>query len=108
MGSLRQTLEGHSNEITVIAFSPDDKQLETESGLVELQDSETNVSSLLPQHIYDIFIKDDWIVRDNKRVLWLSFEYRKTCLSVQESKLVLGYTFGRITLLAFNFPKLNQ
>ncbi len=82
--------------------------MKTDSELVKLRGSKTDVSSLQSQRIDGIFVKHDWIIRDIERVLWLPFEYRAECSSVQDSKLVLGHVSGQVTLLAFDFPKLNQ
>ncbi len=94
--------------INSLSFHQDSRYLETDSGLVKLRGSKTDVSSLQSQRIDGIFVKHDWIIRDTERVLWLPFEYRAECSSVQDSKLILGHVSGQVTLLAFDFPKLNQ
>ena len=107
-GSLQRTLEGHSSSVTSIAFSPDGTQLETEKGFINLQGNKTNAASLHPLSVYRIFVKNEWIVQDNKRLLWLPFEYRAVCSDVQGDKIVLGHASGQITLLKFDFSTLNQ
>ncbi|MCJ1280582.1 hypothetical protein MMC21_008411, partial [Puttea exsequens] len=94
--------------INSLSFHKDSRYLETESGLVKFRESETDNSSLQPQNIHGIFLKHDWIMRDTERVLWIPFKYRARCSNVRDNKLVLGHASGRVTLLTFDFSRLNQ
>ena len=107
-GSLQQTFKGHSKTIESVAFSLDGTQIETESGFINLQSDEINTPSVYPKYVYRIFVKEDWIMRDTERILWLPFEYRANCSNVEDYRIVLGHTSGQVTLLKFDFSTLNQ
>jgi WD40 repeat protein len=51
MGAARQTLEGHSDSVTSVAFSPDGKQVVSGSHdrTVRLWDAETGAARQMPQ-----------------------------------------------------------
>jgi WD40 repeat protein len=77
-GAQLQTLEGHTGFVNSVAFSPDGKQL----------------SPLL--------VSNDWVVEGDTKILWLPPDYRSpTCLAVRNKTLVLGYSFGRVSIIGF-------
>ncbi|KAF2681096.1 hypothetical protein K458DRAFT_392324, partial [Lentithecium fluviatile CBS 122367] len=60
-GAHRSTLEGHSDWVRAVAFSPDGKHIRTDRGDIALPSPTTPLPSVpLPQPSY-IFVEDQWI-----------------------------------------------
>ncbi|PVH71132.1 hypothetical protein DL98DRAFT_577528 [Cadophora sp. DSE1049] len=74
-GAALQTLEGHSDLVNSVAFSPDGKLLLT------------------------LRIRNNWLVDGIKNVLWLPTDYRPTCEAVWDEIVILGHSSGRISFL---------
>ncbi|KAH7398613.1 hypothetical protein BKA66DRAFT_407932 [Pyrenochaeta sp. MPI-SDFR-AT-0127] len=93
------TLEGHTNQISAVAFSPDGRCLHTNQGNLPLPSP--FFSSLPPQSTQSscIFIQDQWVSFDQQQVLWLPSEYRPTCATVHKDLVCLGHSSGRLSLL---------
>ncbi|KAE8410476.1 hypothetical protein BDV36DRAFT_289565 [Aspergillus pseudocaelatus] len=83
-GADLQTLEGHSDLVTSLTFSPDGRLL---------------ASGSYDHTIY--LTHKDWLAEDGKQVLWLPPEARPTCSAVRENQVVLGHTSGRISFIGF-------
>ncbi|KAK3905905.1 NWD2 protein [Staphylotrichum tortipilum] len=73
-----QTLEGHSNWVSTVAFSHDSKTLAS---------GEDNT----------------WITWDSHNFLWLPPTYRPGYSDITASIVAIGYPSGRVLLLAFSF-----
>jgi WD40 repeat protein len=65
-----QTLEGHSNTVSSVAFSS-----------------------------YSITVLDNWVIKDKKPVLWLPPDYRPTSVAVWNKTIVIGHSLGGISIL---------
>jgi WD40 repeat protein len=76
-GAALQTLEGHSDWVRSVAFSPEYK-------------SEPALS-----------VAKDWVVEKGTKIVWLPPDYRATCEAVWNKVVVLGHSSGRISLLEF-------
>jgi WD40 repeat protein len=76
-GALQQTLEGHTDSITSVAFSPDSK--------------------LLPS----LQVFNYWVVEGDTNILWLPPGYRKTSSATWNRSLVIGHSSGRISFFCF-------
>jgi WD40 repeat protein len=72
-----QTLEGHSDSVYSVAFSPDSKGEEA------------------------LLVSNDWVVEGKGKILWLPPEYRATSMAVWNRIIVLGHSSGRISVLEF-------
>ncbi|EAQ91099.1 hypothetical protein CHGG_03034 [Chaetomium globosum CBS 148.51] len=98
-GAHRQTLEGHGNSVSAVAFSPDGKCLETDRGLLSITGNSEASSSSGGQKPASgfLFVDDDWVIINGKRVLWLPADYRATCVAVHGHALILGHSSGRVT-----------
>jgi len=141
--SLLQTLEGHTESVNAVAFSPDGKTvasgsgpwlyegsvrlwdaatgaalqtlencwinrlvfsrdgsyLETDRGLLYLQFD--SASSLAPklQSLCTIFLRGNWLTRGERNLIWLPFEYRRTCSASRDNLHLLGHASGKITFI---------
>ncbi|KAL2192251.1 hypothetical protein P885DRAFT_48132 [Corynascus similis CBS 632.67] len=84
-GTHQQTLEGHSDWVRAVAFSPDGN-----SGLDDSR-NQGPVGDILS-------VDGEWITRGGKNLLWLPPDYRATCTSVYDHILVLGHASGQVTL----------
>ncbi|KAH8586628.1 WD40-repeat-containing domain protein, partial [Bisporella sp. PMI_857] len=74
-GAVLQTLKGHLDKVTSVAFSPDSK---VKQGL---------------------FVSNYWILVGKERILWLSPEYRQTYEAVWGKVIVLAHLLSRISIL---------
>ena len=53
---------------------------------------------------YHVYIENDWIFRDEQRLLWIPPDYRARCKASYNNIYVLGHFSGRVTFIGFNFP----
>ncbi|KAF2737776.1 hypothetical protein EJ04DRAFT_487350 [Polyplosphaeria fusca] len=98
-GAHRSTLEGHSRVVSAVAFSPDGKLVQTNRGDIALP-SPTMPSPLIPlPQPSRMFVEDQWISVDHQRLLWLPPEYRPACSAVNGQLVYLGHSSGRMSLL---------
>ncbi|KAH9206332.1 NACHT domain-containing protein [Leptodontidium sp. 2 PMI_412] len=131
--AMLQTLEGHSDWVRSVAFSPDGKQVvsgshdktQVVSGShdkrVRLWDAATGALQLtLKGHsnwvwafspdgksIPTLHVSSEWLVEGTARYLWLPANYRPTCEAVWDRIVVLGHSSGRLSFLQIR-PGLNQ
>ena len=106
-GSYRSTLEGHSEWINTVNFSPDGRHINTDGG-------QTEYPFTISHTVYDskkaspqLFVEYRWLNLADKRLLWLPPEYRPSCTAIRNSMLCLGHTFGSVTFLKFNSDDLH-
>jgi WD40 repeat protein len=76
-GALLQTLEGHSDSVTSVAFSPDNKLLSV------------------------LQVTNNWVMEGDTNILWLPPDYREICSATWNRSLAIGHSSGRITLFHF-------
>jgi WD40 repeat protein len=77
-GASLQTLEGHSDWASSVAFSLDGQAVNT------------------------LLVSKGWITESGTNILRLPIDYRSpSCIAVWDSTLVLGYSSGRISILGF-------
>ncbi|KAI2475124.1 WD40 repeat protein [Pyrenophora tritici-repentis] len=75
-GTCRNTLDNHAGYISYIAFSSNGQVLHTKAGDIPLMSSIVLLHSGPPMHSSNIVVQDQWILRDQRRFLWLPSEYR--------------------------------
>lgn len=88
--------------VDILSFSLDGSFLETKRGLLHLeglQDYHTPYISTqsIPQS--SIFLDQNWILLNKKRLLWLPVEYRGSCSAIRGKVLALGQWNGRVIVM---------
>ena len=114
-----QTLEGHSDWVRSVSFSPNGKQVVSESydETVRLWDTTTGAMlqtleghsgsvrsvAFLPDSdiAHNLFVFEDWVVEKDSNLLWLPPAYRATCAALWNEIIVLGHSSGGISILGF-------
>ncbi|KAF2810574.1 WD40 repeat-like protein [Mytilinidion resinicola] len=100
-GSCRSVLEGHTSWVNAVAFSPDGLSIQTNGGDILLHVPTTPSPSFQRARPSHIFVQDQWISLNQQQLLWLPFEYRPTCATVNRNAVFLGHSSGRTTFLKF-------
>jgi WD40 repeat protein len=72
-----QTLEGHSEAVSSVAFSPE--------------------GNILPT----LRVSDYWVIEGEANILWLPPDYRSMCEAIWDQTVILGHSLGRLSFLQF-------
>jgi WD40 repeat protein len=99
-GTCRTVLDGPNLYISELAFSLDGSALHTNGGDIALP-SDLNLTSpaKLEDHAPYLLVRDQWVLRNTQRFLWLPFEYRTDNKAVCQDMICLGCPSGRVALL---------
>ncbi|EUC40662.1 hypothetical protein COCMIDRAFT_108208, partial [Bipolaris oryzae ATCC 44560] len=101
-GHCRTVLENQPSPIFHIAFSRDGRTLHTDNGDIPLLLDLIAVASVLPaQELPYATVKDEWVLRQTRRFLWLPPQYRDCVAAVYRHTVCLGSHSGHVALLSF-------
>ena len=82
-----------------LSFSRSGKTLRTDQGLFSIGTSSTSLNST--DSSPSMFVVNEWIMEDEKCILWLPPYYRPTSLAVSEPMVALGHSSGKVSFLIF-------
>jgi WD40 repeat protein len=99
-GAALQTLDVGAT-VSWLSFSRNGQYLETDRGLLRIQSSLPNSSAPQAQSFCRVFVKGNWITRDEENFLWLSSDYRASCSARYGNLLALGCSSGRVICIEF-------
>ena len=105
-GNLQQSIQ-LGGSIERLCFHRNPEYLETDRGPVKFGDSAAAGPSLPPQRANRLSVKDQWILRDDEKILWLPKAYRASASSVRGQTLAMGHVSGRVTIAEFDFSKMD-
>jgi WD40 repeat protein len=97
-----QVFPKHSGNWT-LRFSADSRCLEVDQEAVALPFDYLADASAPSHDVGLLFVIDQWLTCDSKRLLWLPYEYRPSAVATQGNTIVLGLKSGEIMSLTFNF-----
>jgi WD40 repeat protein len=116
--AMLQTLEGHTEDVSSVAFSPDGKQIVSGSGdttvrrwdaatgqqlLPVLEGHTEDVSSVAfspdGKQIATLHVSRNWLVQGNTDLLWLPSSYRPTCRATWGGIVALGHLSGGLSVI---------
>ena len=121
-----QTLEGHTDGVSSVAFSPDSKQIVSGSVdrtvrrwdaatgrqlLPALEGHNDRVSSVAfspdGNQIPTLCVSENWLAEGITNLLWLPPRYRPICQAIWGGVIALGYQSGGVSILQLQLgPKL--
>jgi hypothetical protein len=101
-GQCRSVLEGHSQAVRAVVSSLEHQTLRTDRGDISLPLVFLAVPPILPtQESSYAVTQGQWILRQERRFLWLPPEYRNCTMAVCRYMVCLGCNSGRVALLSF-------
>jgi WD40 repeat protein len=121
-GQVEQTLEGHSDRVTSVAFSPDGGKVASGSydGTVRVWNAATGqVEQTLEGHsggvasiafspdsgkcrsFYSVNRSGLWVTRNDLRILYLPFDFRPGHFASRGRTLAIGARTGRVAITTF-------
>ena len=91
-------------------FSNDRTHLHTSGGILQLKSSpHTGGNRELPHTLtHSLYVTDQWITCNMKKLLWLPIEYRLSCSAINDTGnlLVIGSRTGRVIFISIDFTAL--
>ena len=101
-GSLQQTIEVQ-DIVYQISFHPTLAILDTNIGQIELGRRTVNGITNNIRAADNLHVVKDWIMNDDKKILWLPPEYRSVGYTSMGQTFVLGSAIGRVMFFEFSF-----
>jgi len=93
--------------IIITKFSNDGTHLRTSHGVLQLKSSGGN-RALAHTLTHSMYVTDQWITCNMKKLLWLPVDHRQSCSAVNDTAnlLVIGSAPGRVIFISFDFTAL--
>lgn len=82
-----------------LTFWPDSQHLETGWALLDLKTYSVDHSHLRARPPGDVYLADDWIMRDQSRIIWLPPDLRTAGAAARDNTVVLGHQGDQLTFL---------
>ena len=82
-----------------LLFSTSGQYLKTDRGVLYISSLKSFTSS--SEQVHPLFVSDDWVIEDDKIILWLPPDYRATCVANWNGMVVLGHSSGGVSFLEF-------
>jgi WD40 repeat protein len=101
-GAEQRTLEGHSDSATAVAFSPDGSYLETDRGILYLDDNKADRDMNDINSLSRVILEGNWLVLEGRNMLWLPPDARPGCSAVHEQSIAIGRPSGRLLCIGFS------
>jgi WD40 repeat protein len=101
-GAVQRTLKGHSEPVSAVAFSPDGSYLETNRGILYLDDTQ---SHRVVNHVNSasrVSIERNWLASEDQNMLWLPPDARPGQSTVYEGSIAIGCPSGRVVYIGFS------
>lgn len=80
-----------------ISFSADGTYIDTGFGRIQIGQSPTSSLLELSPIIKRWAVKDNWLIRDGQKMLWLPHEFRPIRTAIHEDLFALGHESGKMT-----------
>ena len=120
--SCLQTLEGHSDSVVSVAFSPDGQKIVSGSWdqTVRIWDTATgslqqtleghpasahSIAASSGSYPKTILINRRWVTINGRKALWLPYSRRSSCFDSLGNGLVIGSASGVVTIVKFDLNK---
>jgi len=104
-----EIIETHDT-INIIKFSSHGGHLHTSCGLLQLKSSLHSGGNRELAHTltHSLYITDQWITCNMKKLLWLPVDYRPSCSAVNETAnlIAIGSAYGKVILISIDFTTL--
>jgi len=104
-----EIIETHAS-IVIMKFSNDGTHLYTSHGILQLKSSlhRGGNRSLAHTFTHSLYVTDQWITCNTKKLLWLPVEYRPSCPVVNDTAnlVVIGSGCGRVISISIDFTAL--
>ena len=80
-----------------MSYCENGSYLRTDKGLIRIESGKSDSG----------FLRGEWIIRNNEKLLWLPPAYRPKLSHWHEGKLFLGLASGRVISIGFDFSKID-
>ncbi|MCJ1464392.1 hypothetical protein MMC07_003005 [Pseudocyphellaria aurata] len=95
--------------VHMLSFSPDQTQLETNRGRIQVSDY-TEITSGRPilQSGCSLMLQENWLIWNGHKVLWLPSDWRPSCFAIRDNLIVMGHESGCVTFTELDSTSLSE
>lgn len=84
---------------TTLSLTNDNKVILTDYGTIDIKDGHFSISAPKPVTNQTLIIKDSWIRRGSRNLLWLPQEFRSCHSAFHDNTFVFGLHSGQVVLV---------